>query len=110
MSVEIDTLRPVNFDIPLWRLTTVLAYVPVSQSTWLSGVAKGNMPKPVKIPGTSAVAWRSEEIMEWVKKLESDLEPSKAYVEQEVHSNSFKQVSRINSTKIAANTECDGVQ
>jgi len=110
MSVELDTARPVNFDIPLWRLTTVLAYVPVSQSTWLSGVARGNMPKPVKIPGTSAVVWRSVDIREWVERLESALEPSKAYFEQEAHTNSFNEVSRINSTKIAASTECDGVQ
>lgn len=80
MSVETDFLRPANFDIPLWRLTTVLAFVPVSQSTWLSGVSRGDMPKPVKIPGTSAVAWRAEEIRAWVGGLKPLFEPSEQYL------------------------------
>lgn len=80
MPVKTASSHPVNFETPLWRLTTVLAFVPVSQSTWLSGVSRGDMPKPVKIPGTSAVAWRAEEIRAWVDDLKPLFEPSEKYL------------------------------
>ena len=96
MPVEKDSVRSTNFDSPLWRLKTVLAFVPVSQSTWLSGVSRGDMPKPVKIPGTSAVAWRSEDIKSWIEKLEPELELSKYYLNSE---SDIKPIKHINIEK-----------
>lgn len=94
MPVEKNSVRHANFDSPLWRLKTVLAFIPVSQSTWLSGVSRGDMPKPVKIPGTSAVAWRSEDIKNWVKKLTPEFEPSEYYLNIENEENQLRQINR----------------
>jgi predicted DNA-binding transcriptional regulator AlpA len=82
MSVETASTLSINFDSPLWRLPTVLAFVPISQSTWLSGVSRGDMPKPVKIPGTKAVAWRADEVRAWVNELQPLLNPSEQYLGQ----------------------------
>ena len=52
---------PQDPDIALWRLPTVLAHVPVSQSHWWAGVAEGRYPAPVKL-SKRCVAWRSADI------------------------------------------------
>lgn len=54
------------FDAPLWKLPTVLTYTATGRTAWLMGVKAGVMPKPVKIPGTRSVAWRANDVREWV--------------------------------------------
>lgn len=43
------------------RVTTILASIPVSKSTWWAGVASGRFPQPVKL-GPRVTAWRVEDI------------------------------------------------
>lgn len=43
------------------RLPQVLAVIPVSKSTWWTGVASGRFPKPVKL-GPRTTAWRVSDI------------------------------------------------
>ena len=43
------------------RLPAVLAIIPVSKSTWWSGIKSGRYPKPVKL-GERITAWRVEDI------------------------------------------------
>jgi prophage regulatory protein len=45
----------------LVRLSTILAIIPVSESSWWQGVKDGRFPKPVKL-GPRTTAWRAEEI------------------------------------------------
>jgi predicted DNA-binding transcriptional regulator AlpA len=45
----------------LLRLSSILALIPVSKSTWWAGVAEGRFPKPVKL-GPRTTAWKVEEI------------------------------------------------
>jgi predicted DNA-binding transcriptional regulator AlpA len=45
----------------LLRLPEVLAKIPVSKSTWYSGVKDGRYPAPVRL-GPRTVAWRESEI------------------------------------------------
>ena len=52
---------PLDPDITLWKLPTVLAHIPVSRSGWWAGVQTGRYPKPVKL-STRSVAWRSADI------------------------------------------------
>ena len=54
-------LLPLNPEIALWKLATVLAHIPVSRSGWWAGVQTGRYPKPVKLSKRS-VAWRSADI------------------------------------------------
>lgn len=46
----------------LLRLKQVLEYVPISKSSWWTGVAKGIYPKPVKL-SERTTCWRLSEIM-----------------------------------------------
>jgi predicted DNA-binding transcriptional regulator AlpA len=62
-----EKLNPV--DSPLWKLPTVLTYTATGRTAWLMGVKAGVMPKPVKIPGTRSVAWRANEVRDWVEGL-----------------------------------------
>ncbi len=41
-------------------------FIPLSRSTWWSGVAAGRYPKPIKI-GKRAVAWHVEDIRTLIK-------------------------------------------
>lgn len=43
------------------RLSTILKLIPISKSTWLSGVKSGHFPKPVRL-GKKITAWRVEDI------------------------------------------------
>jgi len=43
------------------RLPTILKLLPISKSTWLSGVKSGHFPKPVRL-GKKITAWRVEDI------------------------------------------------
>lgn len=43
------------------RLPQVLAFIPVSKSTWWDGIKTGRFPKPVKL-GPRTTAWRVEDI------------------------------------------------
>ena len=43
------------------RLPTILKLLPISKSTWLSGVKSGYFPKPVRL-GKKITAWRVEDI------------------------------------------------
>lgn len=49
------------------------AIIPVSKSTWWSGVAAGRFPRPVKI-GPRSTAWRVEDIRALVKELDGSRE------------------------------------
>ena len=44
------------------RLPQVLAVIPVSKSTWYSGVASGRYPQPTRALGARITAWRAEDI------------------------------------------------
>ncbi len=50
-----------TIEIGLLRLPRVLQLIPVSRSTWLSGVKSGRFPPAVKI-GQRTTAWRSADI------------------------------------------------
>lgn len=50
------------------RLPMVLANIPISKSSWWSGVKSGRYPQPVKL-GPRTTAWRVEDI----RKLIADL-------------------------------------
>jgi predicted DNA-binding transcriptional regulator AlpA len=43
------------------RLSTILKLIPISKSTWLSGVKSGYFPKPVRL-GKKITAWRVKDI------------------------------------------------
>ncbi len=43
------------------RLPTILKLLPISKSTWLTGVKSGHFPKPVRL-GKRIAAWRIEDI------------------------------------------------
>jgi prophage regulatory protein len=43
------------------RLPTILKLLPISKSTWLTGVKSGYFPKPVRL-GKKITAWRIEDI------------------------------------------------
>jgi prophage regulatory protein len=60
-----------NNELALWRLETVLAYVPLSRSSWLAGVKDGIYPKPVRI-SARRVAWRANEIEAFVRSLKKE--------------------------------------
>jgi prophage regulatory protein len=66
VPARLDLIESVNFD-RLIRLPEVLQLVPVSRSTWFSGVRSGRYPAPVRI-GVRAVAWRHRDIRRLVEK------------------------------------------
>jgi prophage regulatory protein len=68
-QLNLPANKVINFDSPLWRIDTVLAYVPISKSSWLNGVKTGKMPAAIKIPGSNVVAWRKEQVEAWVEEL-----------------------------------------
>lgn len=45
----------------LLRLPQVLALIPISKSSWWSGIKAGRYPKPVKL-SARITCWRSEDI------------------------------------------------
>ena len=44
------------------RLKEVLAFIPVSKSTWYKGIADGRYPKPTKVLGPRIAAWDVRDI------------------------------------------------
>lgn len=44
------------------RLKEVLAFIPVSKSTWYKGIADGRYPKPTKVLGSRIAAWDVKDI------------------------------------------------
>jgi len=58
------------------RLPTILAHIPVSRSTWWSGVKRGVYPAPVKSLGANITAWRAEDIHALIARLSQ--QPGKA--------------------------------
>lgn len=44
------------------RLPQVLSVIPVSKSTWWSGVRSGRYPQPSRSLGERITAWRAEDI------------------------------------------------
>lgn len=60
-----------NFFLPeigLIKLKTVLTLIPVSKTTWFSGIKKGIYPKPIKI-GVRSSAWDVQEIRRLIDEL-----------------------------------------
>lgn len=70
---------PVNFDGSvavtliqtgkLLRLPKVLDLVAMQRSAWYERVKDGRAPRPVRLGGSRAVAWREEEILSWIAEL-----------------------------------------
>ncbi len=56
-------------DIGFLRLPEILEIIPVSKSTWWSGVKSGRFPKPVKL-GPRTTAWSCASIREYVHSIE----------------------------------------
>jgi prophage regulatory protein len=59
---RLDVVAGVAVD-RLLRLPQVLQLVPVSRSTWFSGVRSGRYPAPVRV-GLRAVAWRQRDLQQ----------------------------------------------
>ena len=49
-------------EIGFLRLPAVLELIPVSRSTWWSGVQSGRYPQPSRALGARITAWRVEDI------------------------------------------------
>jgi len=49
------------------RLRHILKVIPISKSTWWSGVKSGRYPKPIRSLGTRITAWRAEDIHALIK-------------------------------------------
>lgn len=54
--------NPTLPDTGFLRLPEVLRYIPVSRSTWLTGVKSGRYPAPTRALSRRIVAWRAEDI------------------------------------------------
>ena len=52
------------------RLPTILKLLPISKSTWLTGVKSGYFPKPVRL-GKKITAWRVEDIRKLINSTEN---------------------------------------
>lgn len=50
------------------RLPAVLAYIPVSRSTWWARVKSGEYPQPIKL-GPQTTCWRAEDIHTLIRRL-----------------------------------------
>lgn len=64
-SVEGNTTRPSYYFL---KIQQVLQYIPVSKSSWYSGVKRGIYPKGYSLGGR-LVAWRSCDIEDLLRKL-----------------------------------------
>lgn len=53
------------------RLTTILQILPISRSTWLTGIKSGHFPKPVRL-GKRITAWRVEDIRNLINSKEEE--------------------------------------
>lgn len=52
------------------RLPQILSHIPVSRSTWWTGVKSGKYPRPIKL-GKNTTAWKAEDIHALIEKLAS---------------------------------------
>jgi len=48
------------------RLPQVLSVIPVSKSTWWTGVRSGRYPQPTKALGERITAWKAEDIHQFI--------------------------------------------
>lgn len=55
----------------LLRLRQVLKLVPVSRSTWWSGVKTGRFPQPIKL-GPRTTAWRASDVLSLIERAAAD--------------------------------------
>lgn len=53
------------------RLPKILKLLPISKSTWLTGVKSGHFPKPVRL-GKRIAAWRIEDILNLINSKEEE--------------------------------------
>jgi len=53
------------------RLPDVLSLIPVSKTSWYSGVAEGRFPKPIRLSSRTS-AWRVEDIRRLIDELGHD--------------------------------------
>jgi len=53
------------------RLPTILKLLPISRSTWLTGIKSGHFPKPVRL-GKRITAWRVEDICKLINSKEEE--------------------------------------
>jgi len=53
------------------RLPDVLSLIPVSKTSWYSGVAEGRFPKPIRLSSRTS-AWRVEDIRQLIDELGHD--------------------------------------
>ena len=60
-STPADSLPLRSTGVSLYRLTQVLARIPVSRSAWFSGVRSGRYPRGRSL-GPRTTVWRSDEI------------------------------------------------
>ena len=56
------------------RLPAILKIIPISKSSWWSGIQAGRFPKPVKI-GERTTAWRCEDIRALIESLGNGVKP-----------------------------------
>jgi predicted DNA-binding transcriptional regulator AlpA len=61
--------RPAKRDEP-----PIPAIIPVSKSTWWSGVRSGKYPKPTRALGQRITAWRVEDIRALIMRADDDVE------------------------------------
>lgn len=50
----------------LLRLPHVLSLVALQKSAWYGLIREGKAPRPVRLGGARAVAWREDEIFSWI--------------------------------------------
>lgn len=53
--------KPILPPTGFMRLSQVLQFIPISQSTWYSGIKTGRFPQPVKL-GPRTTVYRAEDI------------------------------------------------
>jgi len=53
------------------RLPDVLSLIPVSKTSWYSGVAEGRFPKPIRLSARTS-AWKVEDIRQLIDELGHD--------------------------------------
>jgi len=53
------------------RLPDVLSLIPVSKTSWYSGVAEGRFPKPIRLSARTS-AWKVEDIRKLIDELGHD--------------------------------------
>ncbi len=53
------------------RLKQVLILIPISRSSWWSGVAQGKYPRPIKL-GQRVTVWRVSDIQKLIQKIEDE--------------------------------------